>query len=117
MSGQEPQPLDNTRRLFVIARTDYNCRAESHSLAPFVRSPDRDLRPASASVPKVTTNMDILPSGNIFKELAVVHETGFLSAQLSLEDKWQQVRMESALNCRLVVRSASHSSHWCSAVQ
>lgn len=40
--------------------------------------------------------MDILPSGNIFQELQVVHETGYLSAQLSLEDKWQQVRNEQA---------------------
>ena len=35
--------------------------------------------------------MDILPSGNIFKELQAVHETGELTAQLSLEDIWQQV--------------------------
>ncbi|RWS14832.1 hypothetical protein B4U79_07159 [Dinothrombium tinctorium] len=34
--------------------------------------------------------MDILPSVNIFNELQVVHDTGYLSAQLSLEDKWQQ---------------------------
>lgn len=38
--------------------------------------------------------MDILPSGNIFKELQTVHETGELSAQLSLEDIWQQVRIK-----------------------
>lgn len=38
-------------------------------------------------------NMDILPTGNIFKELQTVHETGFLSAQPSLEEKWQQVRL------------------------
>ena len=35
--------------------------------------------------------MDILPSGNIFKELQLVHETGELTSQLSLEDIWQQV--------------------------
>ncbi|XP_054168092.1 Krueppel-like factor 6 [Oppia nitens] len=38
--------------------------------------------------------MDILPSGHIFKELQVIHETGYLSAQLSLEDKWQQTMLE-----------------------
>ena len=36
--------------------------------------------------------MDILPSGNIFRELLVVHDTGYLSAQTSLEDHWEQVR-------------------------
>jgi krueppel-like factor 6/7 len=38
--------------------------------------------------------MDVLPSGHIFKELQVIHETGYLSAQLSLEDKWQQTMLE-----------------------
>ena len=35
--------------------------------------------------------MDIFPSGNIFRELQVVHDTGYLSAQTSLEDHWEQV--------------------------
>jgi len=35
--------------------------------------------------------MDILPSGNIFRELQVIHDTGYFSAQPSLEDHWQQV--------------------------
>ncbi|ESO87984.1 hypothetical protein LOTGIDRAFT_126955 [Lottia gigantea] len=35
--------------------------------------------------------MDILPSGNIFRELQVVHDTGYFSSQPSLEDRWQQV--------------------------
>lgn len=38
--------------------------------------------------------MDTLPSGNIFRELQVVHDTGYFSAQQSLEDKWQQNCME-----------------------
>ncbi|KOC67104.1 Krueppel-like factor 7 [Habropoda laboriosa] len=37
--------------------------------------------------------MDILPSGNIFRELQDIHDTGYFSAQPSLEDHWQQVRM------------------------
>lgn len=37
------------------------------------------------------TNMDILPSGNIFRELQDIHDTGYFSAQPSLEDRWQQV--------------------------
>ncbi len=36
--------------------------------------------------------MSFLPSGNIFRELQVVHDTGYFSAQPSLEDRWQQVR-------------------------
>ncbi|KAK9499424.1 hypothetical protein O3M35_002465 [Rhynocoris fuscipes] len=35
--------------------------------------------------------MDILPSGNIFRELQDIHETGYFSAQPSLEEYWQQV--------------------------
>ncbi|XP_078041552.1 uncharacterized protein LOC144472385 [Augochlora pura] len=34
--------------------------------------------------------MDILPSGNIFRELQDIHDTGYFSAQPSLEDHWQQ---------------------------
>ena len=35
--------------------------------------------------------MSFLPSGSIFRELQVVHDTGYFSAQPSLEDRWQQV--------------------------
>jgi krueppel-like factor 6/7 len=38
-----------------------------------------------------TIKMDILPSGNIFRELQDIHDTGYFSAQPSLEDHWQQV--------------------------
>ncbi|XP_041374454.1 Krueppel-like factor 6 [Gigantopelta aegis] len=41
-----------------------------------------------------TAAMDVLPSGNIFRELQVVHETGYFSAQPSLEDRWQQNCLE-----------------------
>jgi uncharacterized protein YfbU (UPF0304 family) len=37
------------------------------------------------------STMDILPSGNIFRELQVVHETGYFISQSSIEDQWQQV--------------------------
>lgn len=39
--------------------------------------------------------MDVLPSGNIFRELQVVHDTGYFSAQPSLEDRWQQVCVQT----------------------
>lgn len=35
--------------------------------------------------------MDILPSENIFRELEGIQDTGYFSAQASLEDHWQQV--------------------------
>lgn len=35
--------------------------------------------------------MDILPSGNIFRELQDIHDTGYFSFQPSFEDQWQQV--------------------------
>ncbi|XP_074662612.1 Krueppel-like factor 6 [Tubulanus polymorphus] len=41
-----------------------------------------------------TAAMDVLPSGNIFRELQVVHDTGFFSSQASLEDHWQQNCLE-----------------------
>lgn len=34
--------------------------------------------------------MDILPSGNIFRELQDIHDTGYFSSQASIEDQWQQ---------------------------
>lgn len=37
--------------------------------------------------------MDILPSVNIFRELQDIHDTGYFSAQPSLDEDWQQVKM------------------------
>jgi len=34
--------------------------------------------------------MDVLPSGGIFRELQVVHDTGYFSGQASLEEDWHQ---------------------------
>ena len=36
--------------------------------------------------------MDVLPSGNIFHELQVVHDTGYFDGKVSPEEHWQQVR-------------------------
>lgn len=38
--------------------------------------------------------MDILPSENIFRELEGIQDTGYFSAQTSLEDHWQQTCYE-----------------------
>lgn len=38
--------------------------------------------------------MDILPSGNIFRELQDIHDTGYFSSQASIEDQWQQTCYE-----------------------
>ncbi|XP_035661093.1 Krueppel-like factor 6 [Branchiostoma floridae] len=38
--------------------------------------------------------MDLLPSGEIFSELQMIHDTGYFSCQPSLEDTWQQTCME-----------------------
>ncbi|XP_055312036.1 Krueppel-like factor luna [Sitodiplosis mosellana] len=38
--------------------------------------------------------MDILPSGNIFRELQDIHDTGYFSSQVSIEDQWQQTCYE-----------------------
>ena len=41
---------------------------------------------------ELRSRMDILPSGGIFRELQVVHDTGYFSGQASLEEDWHQVR-------------------------
>lgn len=43
--------------------------------------------------------MDVLPSGNIFRELQDIHDTGYFSAQPSLEDHWHQVNKTLLLVC------------------
>lgn len=40
--------------------------------------------------------MDVLPSGNLFRELQDVTDTGYFEWKLSLEDYWQQVRRREA---------------------
>ncbi|XP_037780200.1 uncharacterized protein LOC119576612 [Penaeus monodon] len=35
--------------------------------------------------------MDVLPNGGIFKELQLVHDTGYFSSACSLEEHWQQL--------------------------
>lgn len=35
--------------------------------------------------------MDVLPSGNIFRELQDIHDTGYFSPQSSIEELYQQV--------------------------
>lgn len=34
--------------------------------------------------------MDILPSGNIFRDVQDIQDTGYFSSQVSIEDQWQQ---------------------------
>jgi len=41
--------------------------------------------------------MDVLPSGNIFHELQVVHDTGYYDGKVSPEEHWQQVGHSSIL--------------------
>ena len=38
-----------------------------------------------------SVKMDVLPSGNIFHELQVVHDTGYYDGKVSPEEHWQQV--------------------------
>ena len=42
--------------------------------------------------------MDVLPSGGIFRELQVVHDTGYFSGHPSFEEDWHQVQ-DTALIC------------------
>ncbi|XP_039252061.1 Krueppel-like factor 6 [Styela clava] len=38
--------------------------------------------------------MDVLPCGNIFVELQIIHDTGYFSSKPSLEENWQQTCFE-----------------------
>ena len=40
---------------------------------------------------KPRSNMDCAPNVNIFRELQVVHDTGYFSSDFSPEEDWQQV--------------------------
>lgn len=42
--------------------------------------------------------MDVLPNGGIFKELQLVHDTGYFSSACSLEEHWQQVSLNMCQN-------------------
>ncbi len=44
-----------------------------------------------------SSTMDVLPSGNIFHELQVVHDTGYFDGKVSPEEHWQQVRQSQWL--------------------
>lgn len=47
--------------------------------------------------------MDILPSGNIFRELQDIHDTGYFSSQASIEDQWQQASLIRLLDYSYVM--------------
>jgi len=51
--------------------------------------------------------MSFLPSGQIFRELQVVHDTGYFSAMASLEDRWHEV-------CKLFITiTETMRAHYC----
>lgn len=43
--------------------------------------------------PSSSVSMDVLANHSIFQELQLVHDTGYFSAMPSLEENWQQVRL------------------------
>lgn len=43
--------------------------------------------------PSPSASMDVLANHSIFQELQLVHDTGYFSAMPSLEENWQQVRV------------------------
>lgn len=43
--------------------------------------------------PPSSVSMDVLANHSIFQELQLVHDTGYFSAMPSLEENWQQVRL------------------------
>lgn len=53
--------------------------------------------------------MDVLANHSIFQELQLVHDTGYFSAMPSLEENWQQVRVNFQLSASAVPASAASS--------
>lgn len=51
--------------------------------------------------------MDILPSGGIFGELQLVHETGYFSSACSLEEHWQQVSYRRLWSAESILSSVT----------
>jgi hypothetical protein len=49
--------------------------------------------------------MDVLPSGGIFRELQVVHDTGYFSGHPSFEEDWHQVGDIDGQTCRMHLTS------------
>lgn len=54
-----------------------------------------------------TNKMDILPSGNIFRELQDIYDTGYFSSQVSIEDQWQQASEISGVFLEIILFSVS----------
>lgn len=73
-------------RLKQVPTTSTRLRVQHHSLT-ILETPYRRRT-------LIDCEMDILPSGNIFRELQVVHDTGYFSAHTSLEDHWEQTCYE-----------------------
>ena len=55
----------------------------------------------------IDTAMDILPSGGIFRELQVVHDTGYFSGHPSFEEDWHQV-IDIRFVCENILQADIH---------
>lgn len=53
--------------------------------------------------------MDILPSGNIFRELQDIYDTGYFSSQVSIEDQWQQASEISGIFVKRIYSQSHHT--------
>lgn len=49
--------------------------------------------------------MDILPSGNIFRELQDIQDFGYFSSQSSIEDQWQQASAWNSIEINKTLRN------------
>lgn len=57
--------------------------------------------------------MDILPSGNIFRELQDIYDTGYFSSQVSIEDQWQQASNQNHLEIAVEIRNDANLNWIC----
>jgi len=60
--------------------------------------------PTDGSSCRIAT-MSFLPGGQIFRELQVVHDTGYFASTTSLEDRWQEVRDVSVSICIAICKN------------
>lgn len=78
LAGAEGRESSEGRRGELVSRP--------RALAGVIRALWQKIRSASH-----VSAMDVLPSGNLFRELQDVTDTGYFEWKLSLEDYWQQV--------------------------
>lgn len=99
-----------TSSSFKLGLPEYTTTTTTTTTSSIYTNNDVSTPPATISYTAIvkadttpTANMDILPSGNIFRELQDIHDTGYFSSQASIEDQWQQVSFVIRWLCIIII--------------